>query len=65
MLRTQLNAATVVLTGWLPYFRREGHLTFLPLASALHAMVASFKATCATVLGRSLTHLQQRDLLNS
>src|SRR3954453_2619023 len=35
------------------YFRRASHLTFLPRASALHAMIACFRATLLTsMLGR-------------
>src|SRR5499433_705256 len=33
-----------VVMQFLTYFRLAGHLIFLPLASALHATVASFRA---------------------
>src|SRR6478609_5850637 len=36
-------------TQWFTYFRRASHLTFLPLASALHAVIASFRATLSAL----------------
>ena len=38
-----------VVMQFLTYFRLAGHLIFLPLASALHATVASFRATASAV----------------
>jgi hypothetical protein len=38
-----------VVMQFLTYFRLAGHLIFLPFASALHATVASFRATFSTL----------------
>src|ERR1700694_5216728 len=46
MLGRSLRACA---TQWFTYFRRASHLTFLPLASALHAMIASFRATLSAL----------------
>src|SRR5260370_29221141 len=46
MLGRPLRASA---TQWFTYFRRASHLTFLPLASALHAMIASFRATLSAL----------------
>src|SRR5260370_2981620 len=46
MLGRSLRASA---TQWFTYFRRASHLTFLPLASALHAMIASFRATLSAL----------------
>src|ERR1700737_1667496 len=46
MLGRSLRACA---TQWFTYFRRASHLTFLPLPSALHAMIASFRATLSAL----------------
>ena|SRR6266404_332149 len=37
-------------TQWFTYFRRASHLTFLPLAYALHATIACFRATLSALV---------------
>ena len=54
LLRTSLMfmvgcSLRAVVMQFLTYFRLAGHLIFLPLASALHATVASFRATLSTL----------------